>query len=144
MAAKIGKSVEVRLEGIEIRGELYDFWFLVKPPPYSLYNRIRKEKPDDSDMPDIVTVELLGQHIKEWKSVAFEDADTDEMLACTPENLAQVLEDCAEMYGVFNHVLMRSHMDTVRKNSATSPAGTSTEDEDSAKGAETTNESPAT
>ena len=135
---KIAKPIEVRLEGVEIAGEKYDFWFLVKSPPYSLFDRIRTEKPADSELPDIVTVELLGEHIKDWRSVAFEDADTDEMLACTPANLVQVLEECAPMYGVFQLALMRSHLETVRKNSKTSPAGASTEGEESAKAVETT------
>jgi hypothetical protein len=135
---KIAKPVEVELEGLELAGESYDFWFMVKCPKFSLFDSIRKEKPDDSELPDFVTVEILSNHIVEWKSEAFEDADTDVMLPCTPENVAQVIEDTPAMYGVFQRALMQAHVETVRKNSATSPDGTSTGEEDSVKGAKQT------
>ena len=134
----IGKPVEVRLDDMWVDGESYDFWLLIKRPPFSLLERIRKEKPLDVELPDFITIEMLGKHIQEWKSEAFEDVDTDEVIECNPANVAQVIEDTPEMYWVFNTALMRAHMDTVRKNSKTSLAGHSTGDEASVKDAGTT------
>lgn len=128
------KNEKVEIKGAKVQGQTFDFEFDVAPLPTSILLALRKAKGEDA-MLDFVTPEALSKLIAGWKSTAFENPDTGEMLPCTPENVLLVMEGAFDMYGIFTSAVMLAFAQAQRKNSLPSSDTTSTTEPVSAEGA---------
>lgn len=134
MNLRFVKNEKVEMKGVKVGGEAFDFEFDVAPLPTSILLALRKAKSEDA-MLDFVTPEALSKLVVGWKSTAFENPDTGEMLPCTPGNVLAVMEGAFDMYGVFTSAVLLAFSQAQRKNSLPSSDTTSITEPVSAEGA---------
>lgn len=122
MNLPITQPLRVELDAVA-GGREWAWVFHARRLPGDLLARLR-EREAGADLADLFTDELLAERITGWESEALRDCQTGETLPCTPANLAALLREAPEVRSVLATALLRANGEAARKNSESSPDGT--------------------